>query len=61
MKQKSKVFGIFKVFKALIKNSFRKNIKSIRSDNGGEYIKRVFQDYCDSDGIQMEHSIPYTP
>ena len=39
MKQKSKVFEIFKVFKSLIENSVRKNIKSIRLDNGGEYIK----------------------
>ena len=38
VKQKSEVFKIFEVFKALIENSFRKNIKSIRSDNGGEYI-----------------------
>ena len=35
VKQKSEVFKIFEVFKALIENSFRKNIKSIRSDNGG--------------------------
>ena len=45
----------------MIKNSFRKNINSIRSDNGGEYIKRDFQQYFESEGIQMEHSIPYTP
>ena len=61
MKQKSKVFGIFKVFKAMIENSFSKKIKSIRSDNGGEYIKRDFQQYCESEGIRMEHSVPYTP
>ena len=45
MKQKSEVFEIFKVFKALIENSFRKKIKSIRSDNGGKYIKRYFEHY----------------
>ena len=61
MKQKSKVFEIFKVFKSLIENSVRKNIKSIRSDNGGEYIKIYFHHYCDIDGIRMEHSYPYMP
>ena len=61
MKHKSKVFEIFKVFKALIENSFRKKIKSIRLDNGGEYIKIYFYHYCESEAIQMEHSIPYTP
>ena len=43
MKKKSKVFEDFKVFKALAENNLEKKIKSIRSDNGGEYIKRDFQ------------------
>ena len=60
MKQKSELFKIYKVSKILIDNSFRKNIKSIRSNNGGEYIKRYFQQYCESKGIQMEHFVPYT-
>ena len=51
MKQILEVFEIFKVFKALVENSFRKKIKSIRLDNGGEYIKRDFQQYCESKGI----------
>ena len=28
---------------------------------GGEYIKIYFQHYCESEGIRMEHSVPYTP
>ena len=43
MKQQSEVFKNFKFFKSLIENSFGKNTKSIRSDNGGEYIKIYFQ------------------
>ena len=61
MKQKSEVFEIFKVFKAMVENSFRKMIKSIRSDKEGEYIKREFCHYYESEGIQMEQSVPYTP
>ena len=61
MKHKLEVFGIFKVFKALIENIFNKNIKYIRTDNGGEYIKRYFQHYSESERILMEHSVPYTP
>ena len=61
MKQKSKYFENFKIFKALVDNSFNKNIKSIRSDGGGEYVKRDFQNFCESEGIQMEHLVPYTP
>ena len=61
MKQKSEVFEIFKSFKALIENSFNKNIKSIKSNGGGEYGKIDFQNFCESEGIRMEHSVPYTP
>ena len=58
MKHKSEVFKNFKVFKDLIENSFRKNIKSIRLDNGFEYIKRHFHHYCELEGIRMEHLVP---
>ena len=61
MKQKSEFFEILKVFKVMVENIFRKNIKSIILDNGGEYIKRDFQQYCELEGIWMEHSVPYTP
>ena len=45
----------------MVENSFRKNIKAIIFDKGGEYIKREFQHYCESDGIRMEHLVIYTP
>ena len=61
MKLKSEVFETFKSFKAMVENNFNKKIKSIRSDGGGEYVKRDFQNLCESEGIRMEHSVPYTP
>ena len=45
----------------MVENSFKKKFKSIRYDKGGEYIKREFQHYCESEGIRIEHSVPYTP
>ena len=45
----------------MVENSFRKKIKSIRSNKGGEYIKANFQILYELEGIRMEHSIPYTP
>ena len=61
MKQKYEVLETFNVLKALVGNSFGKKIKSIRSDNGGDYIKGVFQQFCESEGIRMEHSVSYIP
>ena len=40
LKQKSKVFETFKIFKALDEKTFKNNIKSLRCDNGGEHVKR---------------------
>ena len=45
----------------MVENSFNKKIKSIRYDKGGEYIKGYFQIFFESEGIRMEHSVPYTP
>ena len=36
-------------------------LKTLRSDNGGEYISTAFSDYLDDHGIQHQLSVPYTP
>ena len=47
--------------KSLFENTLGKKIKALRSENGGEYIKREFQQLCALDGIRMQHSVQYTP
>ena len=44
MKNKDEVFSKFKEFKALIKNHTKKNIKTFRSDNGGEFTSNKFKE-----------------
>ena len=44
MNIKDEVFSKFKEFKALIKNHYEKNIKTIRSDNGGEFTSNEFKE-----------------
>ena len=61
LKHKSQVFDLFKVFKALVENQSGRKLKILGSDNGGEYVKSDFIQYCEDVGIQMQHSIPYTP
>ena len=46
LKHKSEVFGLFKVFKALVENQYGRKLKVLRSDNGGEYVKFEFIQYC---------------
>jgi hypothetical protein len=40
LKSKDEVFGKFKEFKALIENLYKRKIKKLRSDNGGEYTSK---------------------
>ena len=37
------------------------SVKRIRSDNGGEYMGKEFQDICTKSGIIHETTSPYTP
>ena len=61
LKHKSEVYGLFKVFKALVENQYGRKLKLLTYDNGGEYFKSKFIQYCAYVGIDMHHSIPYTP
>ena len=49
---------IFQIFK-LRANFPYSRIKSIRMDNAGEFTSKVFNDYCMTLGIKVEHSVPH--
>ena len=38
-----------------------RKIKSLRSDNEGEYTLREFVNYCAEEGIRREFAVPYKP
>ena len=42
-------------------NQQGKRVKTLRSDNGREYLNEVLGEYLDSKGIKHELSVPYTP
>ena len=51
MKHKSESFKKFKVFKNEVQNQLGKNIKTLRSDRGGDYLSREFIDHLRDYGI----------
>ena len=61
IKKMSVVLEKFTDLKALIENASGKKINILRSDNGGEYISNYFLHICSQSGIQIQHSVPYTP
>ena len=61
LKKKSEVCEKFSELKALIENASGIKIKILRYDNGEEYISNYFLYIFSQSGIQVKHSIPYTP
>ena len=61
LKTKSEVFKRFQEFRALVETQTSRKIKSLRSDNGGEYTLGEFVDYCAEAGIRRELTVPYNP
>ena len=61
MKKNSEVFGKFKEFKALIEILSKKGIKTMRTDNGGEYTSKEFEAFCKEAGIKRELTTSYNP
>ena len=61
LRKKSEVLERFIEFKASVENSSGRKINSLIYDNGGEYINSELLQICDDSGIQIQHSIPYTP
>jgi transposase InsO family protein len=61
LKLKSGVFDKFLAYKALVEKQSGHQIQRLRTNNGGEYVNNNFMNYCTTEGIQMKHTVPYTP
>ena len=56
MQKKSETLSNFFEFKALVEKESGKQVKALRSDNGGE-----FKDFCSTEGIRRELITPHNP
>jgi len=45
----------------MVENQCNHKIKVLRSDRGGEYISREFEEYCQNVGIQRQLTAAYSP
>jgi transposase InsO family protein len=61
VKTKSEVFIRFQEFKALMENKKGNKIGVLRSDNGGDFTSKDFNNFCREVGIKQELTIPYNP
>ena len=60
MKHKSESFEMFKIYKNEIQNQLGKNIKTLRSYQGGEYLSQEFTDHLRDCGIISQLTPPGT-
>ena len=61
LKHKSEVLQRFQEWKALVEKSSGRKVKTLRSDNGGEYTSAEFALYLTKEGIKHELTTPHTP
>ena len=61
MRHKSEVLDKFKEFEARVTNKTGLEISTLRTDNGGEYVSKEFEEFLKSKGIRHELTVPYSP
>lgn len=59
-KQKSKAFVIFKNFKALVEKESDYVIKALRSNRGGKFTSKNFNEFYENNGIHHPIMVPRT-
>jgi len=60
LKDKSRAFETFKVFKMLVEKEYKCLIKCLRSYRGGEYTSIEFNEFCSSNEIKRQLTTTYT-
>ncbi|PKU76821.1 Retrovirus-related Pol polyprotein from transposon TNT 1-94 [Dendrobium catenatum] len=58
---KSEVFNKFLELQKFVERQFNCKIRTLRTDNGGEFTNNKFQTYCRLNGIIQQFSCPYSP
>jgi hypothetical protein len=61
LRTKDDALDYFKIYKAEVENQLERKIKRLRSDHGGEYFPKYFDELCEEHGIIHERMPPYSP
>lgn len=61
MKTKAEVLEKFDRYRRMVENQHGTTVQVLRSDNGGEYVGKEFQQYLIKHGIRRQLTVPGTP
>lgn len=61
LKTKDEALKAFTKFRVQVEKGTEKQIKTFRSDRGGEFMSNEFREYCEGAGIERNYTSPYTP
>ena len=61
LESKDQNFPAFTKYYTKVTTQHCKNIKALKSDNGGEYSNQRFTEFCENSGINQRCSTPYSP
>jgi transposase InsO family protein len=60
-KEKNEAFETIKLFKVMAEKETGNVLKTFRTDRGREFTSRVFNRFCDEEGVTRHFMTPYTP
>jgi hypothetical protein len=61
LRTKDEALDYLKIYKAEVENQLERKIKRLRSDRGGEYFPKIFDEFCEEHVIIHERTPPYSP
>ena len=60
LQTKDEAIGYFKIYKTEVENQIERKIKCLRSDRGGEYFPKIFDEFYEEHDIIHERTPPYS-
>ena len=61
LKEKSEAFVSFKKFKTHVEKESNYKIQALRTDRGGEFTSKEFNEFCDTNGIRRLLTVSHSP